>query len=67
MPEITVKGMNCAHWAAAVSKALTSLPGVREVQVDLAGGRVTYQSAAPVSREDQARVIKAAGYDLAAE
>jgi len=66
MPEIKVKGMSCGHCAGAVTKALESLPGVSGVQVDLATGRVTYQSAGPLSPEDLARVIKAAGYELAA-
>ncbi|MBI4643337.1 MAG: heavy-metal-associated domain-containing protein [Deltaproteobacteria bacterium] len=65
MPEIKVKGMSCGHCAAAVTKALQNLPGISEVQVDLNSGRVTYQSAAPVSPEELARVIKAAGYELA--
>ncbi len=64
MPEIKVKGMSCAHCAGAVTKALQSLPGVSEVQVDLAGGRVAYQSAAPISPDDLARVIKAAGFEV---
>jgi copper chaperone len=64
MPEIKVKGMSCGHCAAAVTKALNSLPGVSKVQVDLAGGRVTYQSAGPVFPEEVARVIKAAGYEV---
>jgi len=66
MPEIKVKGMGCGHCVAAVTKALQSLPGVSEVQVDLAGGRVTYQSAGPVSPEEVARAIKAAGYEVVA-
>jgi len=64
MPEIKVKGMSCGHCAAAVTRALQGLPGVSEVTVDLASGRVTYQSAAPVPPEDLARVIRAAGYEL---
>ena len=66
MPEIKVKGMSCGHCAAAVTRALQSLPGVSEVQVDLAGGRVTYQSAAPLPPEEVARVIKTAGYEVVA-
>ena len=66
MPEIKVKGMSCGHCAAAVTRALQTLPGVSEVQVDLAGGRVTYQSAAPVPPEEVARVIKVAGYEVIA-
>ncbi|MHB8070031.1 MAG: heavy-metal-associated domain-containing protein [Desulfobaccales bacterium] len=66
MPEIKVKGMSCSHCAAAVTKALQNLPGVTGVQVDLASGWVTFQSAAPVSPEDLARAIKTAGFDVVA-
>ena len=48
MPEITVKGMSCAHCVAAMTKAMEGLPGVSQVKVDLAGGRVSYECAAPV-------------------
>jgi copper chaperone len=65
MPEIIVTGMSCGHCAAAVTKALESLPGVHQVQVDLTTGRVAYASDQPVSREELARVVKAAGYALA--
>ena len=64
MPEIKVKGMSCGHCAAAVTRALKSLPRISEVQVNLADGRVTYQSAGPVPPEELARVIKAAGYEV---
>lgn len=64
MPEIEVKGMSCGHCAAAVTKALNSLPGVTGVQVDLAGGRVTYESQGQASRDDVVRAIKAAGYEV---
>ncbi len=67
MPEIKVKGMSCAHCVAAITKAMASLPGVSNVQVDLASGRVSYDSAAPVPSADLARVVKAAGFELAAE
>ena len=64
MPKITVKGMSCAHCVAAMTKALEGLPGVSQVQVDLAGGQVSYECAAPISREDLDRVVKAAGFEL---
>jgi copper chaperone len=63
--EITVKGMSCGHCVASVTKALEALPGVSEVQVDLASGRVTFANANSVSQEELARAIKAAGYELA--
>jgi copper chaperone len=62
MPEIIVKGMSCAHCVAAVTKALQSLPGVDQVQVDLASGRVSYQGQA--SPEDVVRAITAAGFEV---
>ncbi len=66
MPEIKVKGMSCGHCAAAVTKALQGLPGVSVQDVEVASGKVTYKSDAPVSQADLARVIKAAGYELVA-
>jgi len=65
MPEITVKGMSCGHCVAAMIKAMASLPGVSQVQVDLGSGRVSYACAAPIPREDLDRVVKAAGFELA--
>ena len=62
--EITVKGMSCGHCANAVTKALEALPGVSQVQVDLAKGKVTFATANPVPPEELARVIKAAGYEM---
>ena len=62
--EITVKGMSCGHCAAAVTKALEALPGVSQVQVDLSTGRVSFANANPIPREELARVIKAAGYEM---
>lgn len=63
--EITVKGMTCGHCAAAVTKALEGLPGVSQMQIDLNTGRVIFESANPLPQEELARVIKAAGYELA--
>ena len=64
MPEITVKGMSCGHCVAAMTKAMASLPGVSQVQVDLASGRVSYECAAPIPRGNLERVVKAAGFEL---
>jgi len=66
MPEIKVKGMSCGHCAAAVTRALESLPGITQVQVDLAAGRVTYQTQDQASREEMVQAVKAAGYEVPA-
>ena len=47
MPEITVKGMSCGHCVAAMTKAMASLPGVSQVQVDLGSGRVSTSAPPP--------------------
>jgi copper chaperone len=65
MPEIMVKGMSCGHCTAAVAQALGSLPGIKDVQVDLPSGRVTYASDRPVSQDELASAVRAAGYELA--
>lgn len=65
MPEITVKGMSCAHCVAAMTKAMASLPGVSHIKVDLASGRVSYDCAAPIAPAELDRVVKAAGFELA--
>ena len=64
MPEIQVKGMSCGHCVAAMTKAMNSLAGVSNVQVDLASGRVIYDSTAPIPQEDLDRVVKMAGFEL---
>lgn len=62
--EIKVKGMSCGHCAAAVTRALEALPGVSQVQVDLATSTVTFNSSEPIPLEELARVIRQAGYEL---
>jgi copper chaperone len=64
MSEIQVKGMSCGHCVAAVTKAMNSLPGVSNVQVDLTSGRVSYNSDAPIPKADLERVVKTAGFEL---
>ncbi len=63
--EYVVQGMTCAHCVASVREEVAEVPGVRDVQVDLASGRLL------VSGEgvDDARVREAvaeAGYGVAA-
>ncbi len=35
---LKIEGMNCQHCVAAVTKALSSVPGVNKAEVDLAKG-----------------------------
>ncbi len=44
--ELIVSGMTCGHCQSAVTKALKSVPGVEDVNVDLAGGTAQVQGQA---------------------
>jgi copper chaperone len=39
--ELQVGGMTCGHCQSAVTRALKSVPGVQDAQVDLSSGHVT--------------------------
>ncbi|MFJ4188554.1 heavy-metal-associated domain-containing protein [Kitasatospora sp. NPDC089509] len=59
-----VKGMTCGHCVGSVTAELQKVAGVTEVAVDLATGRVTVDSTAPLTDADVAAAIDEAGYDL---
>ena len=61
----TVTGMTCSHCVQAVTTELSALPGVEDVQVDLATGGVTVTSAAPLADNDVREAVDEAGYELA--
>lgn len=60
----TVTGMTCAHCVASVTEELTELPGVTDVNVDLASGDVNVTSTEPLDREAVATAVAEAGYAL---
>ncbi|MFC0097720.1 heavy-metal-associated domain-containing protein [Micromonospora marina] len=59
-----VNGMTCGHCVNSVSTELSALPGVTDVQVDLAGGRVTVTSRNPLDVDAVRAAVDEAGYDL---
>lgn len=59
-----VKGMTCGHCVTSVTAELKKIAGVGEVAVDLATGKVTVDSAAPLADAEVAAAIDEAGYDL---
>ncbi|CAA9350340.1 MAG: Copper(I) chaperone CopZ [uncultured Frankineae bacterium] len=61
----TVTGMTCGHCVASVSEEVSELPGVSDVQVDLASGRVTVTSDAPLGADQVRTAVEEAGYSLA--
>lgn len=61
----TVTGMTCDHCRKAVTAEFSRLAGVTDVAVDLATGRVTVESVAPLDPADVAAAVDEAGYELA--
>lgn len=59
--EITVENIKCGGCAASITRRLKTIPGVVEVDVDVAEGRVTLGSEAAV-RDDAVRVLAEIGY-----
>ena len=59
-----VLGMSCGHCSAAVTEALTALPGVSEVEIDLPGKRALVTASAELEIAAVRDAIEAAGYQL---
>ena len=57
-----VSGMTCGHCVSAVTGELSQVPGVTDVQVDLATGAVTVTSDGPLDDAAVATAVDEAGY-----
>ena len=64
MKSVKIKGMSCQHCVMAVTKALSELDGIKNVQVDLKSGTATYDEIKPIDASVIAAAIKRAGYDV---
>ncbi len=62
---IRIKGMSCQHCVKAVTKTLSEIDGIKDVQVDLAKGEATFDEVQPIDQEVLRERIKKAGYELA--
>lgn len=66
MPEVLVQGMKCEHCRKSVFEAVSKLPGTNAVEVDLAGGKVSWNdadAANPVSQDDVKKTVRAIGFE----
>jgi copper chaperone len=59
--EIKIEGMTCGHCAMSITKALSGLAGVTNVQVDHAKGSAVVELTG-VSNEQLADAVTVAGY-----
>lgn len=60
----TVTGMTCEHCVASVTEEVSEIPGVSDVQVDLASGALSVSSEEPVSEDAVRAAVVEAGYQL---
>ncbi|MGB9698231.1 MAG: heavy-metal-associated domain-containing protein [Thermodesulfobacteriota bacterium] len=64
MEKIKIKGMTCQHCVLSVTKALATIPGLKNIQVDLQREEATYENFTNVSREVIKQAIEDAGYKV---
>ncbi len=60
--EIKIIGMSCKHCARRVAEALSVLPGVRDIRVDLDSGKAFFKSTEDLDPSQISRVVEEAGY-----
>ena len=61
MTDLQVTGMTCQHCVHSVTKALKGVAGVRDVSVDLAGGRARVEGEA--DPQALVRAVQEEGYE----
>jgi copper chaperone len=61
---LKVKGMSCQHCVMSVTKALSHLEGIKNVQVDLAKGEVWFDNTNEVASNRIEKAITDAGYEI---
>jgi copper chaperone len=61
---LKVKGMSCQHCVMSVTKALSQLEGIKNVQVDLAKGEVRFDHKKSLASYRIQKAIEEAGYEV---
>lgn len=61
--EYQVSGMSCGHCEAAVQSEVAQIPGVQEVAVSAATGRLVVTSAQPIDPDAVLGAVDEAGYE----
>lgn len=60
--EYTIKGMNCSHCQAAVTKSISGVEGVKQVSVSLSTGKALVEG--EQKDEDVIAAVRSAGFDV---
>ena len=62
----TVTGMTCEHCVSSVSEEVEEIPGVENVEVDLATGHLQITSSEALDEARVRQAVEDAGYQLTA-
>lgn len=65
MPTLKVKGMSCNHCKMSVTKAISEIPGIGQVDVNLEKAEATWTESAPVDVDKIKEAIRRIGFDVA--
>ncbi|ABM27954.1 Heavy metal transport/detoxification protein [Nitratidesulfovibrio vulgaris RCH1] len=65
MPTLNVQGMSCNHCKMSVTKALSDIPGVKDVDVSLEKAQASWTETASVDIEKVKDAIRRIGFDVA--
>ena len=60
----TVSGMTCGHCVSSVTEEVSAVPGVEQVDVDLASGLLTVTSEEPLDDAAVRAAVEEAGYQV---
>ncbi|HEY8425611.1 MAG TPA: cation transporter [Limnochordales bacterium] len=60
-----VKGMSCNHCKKTVTEAISRIPGVTGVEVDLGTGQVTVTFSGELDDQKVREAVEEAGYEMA--
>ena len=64
MEKIKIQGMACQHCVMSVTKALGSIPGIKNLRVDLVNGEATFENTQKVSMPNIRKAVEEAGYKV---
>jgi len=61
---VNIKGMSCSHCEMAVSQALKQMGDIKDVKIDLAGGKAVIEHESPIDMVKVKDAIEKAGYEV---
>jgi len=64
MEKVKIQGMTCQHCVMSVTKALNSIPGLKNLRIDLVQGEATFENPQNVAPEKIRKAVEDAGYKV---